>query len=136
MNQLISWLQERFFCSKPKLLFQNLSRFLDGEMKESVCSTLSNNGTVYFTIKGKLGDLIYERVRIKTGARIVIEEIEFVSRVRSEKSFSFKLADNELSVLQYNGSNPCYSPRITIMEQQELTAFMDALRQKSLRLSV
>ncbi len=131
MNQLISWLQERFFCSKPKSLFQNLSRFLEGEMRETLLSQLSNDGSVSVVVRGIFGDLSYDKARGKAGKRIIIEQIEFIPKKWGERGFLFIFVNNELSVLRHNGADPKYAPSMTLAEQQILTAFVDALRQKT-----
>ena len=131
MNQLISWLQKRFFCSKPKLLFQNLSRFLEGKMRETLISQPSNDRSVSVVVQGIFGDLSYDKARGKTGKRILIEQIEFVPKKCGERGFSFTFVNNELSVMRHNGADPSYAPSMTLAEQQTLTAFVEALRQKT-----
>ncbi|TSC85173.1 MAG: hypothetical protein G01um101417_40 [Parcubacteria group bacterium Gr01-1014_17] len=132
MNSRIAlWLQEHFSFFKPEPFFKDLLRFLDGNMREGVCSTLSNDGSFGVIIENALGTLSYDREKGKAGKKIVVEEIEFIPRVRNEGGFSFTLVNSDISILRRNGQNPEYSPKISAREIAEISVFMNSLRLKT-----
>lgn len=127
-SRIAIWLQEHFSFFQPEPLFGNLLGFLEGTMRETVLSALSTDGSVSVMIVSNAGNLLYSRTKGKVG-KCIIEQVEFVPR--TGKGLSFTFVDNDLTVLRSNGSDPRYSPQISLTEQAELSAFMETLRQKT-----
>lgn len=111
--------------------FQNLVRFLDGEVHEHILSTLSNNGDVRVFIEGPLGKLSYDKTVGRIGKHAAIEEVEFIPYQGGVGGFSFTVVDNELSIVRRDGSEPEYSPRISLKESAEISVFLNQLRLKT-----
>ncbi len=129
-NRVAVWLQEHFAFFKSEPLFKDIMRFLEGNIRETILSALSNDGSFSIVVESNFGGVSYDKTRGKVG-KSVIEQVKFMPRNGS--GFAFTVVDNELSILRYNGSDPQYSPKVTTKEQQELSEFMTELRKKTER---